>query len=258
MRSPRKRQDDRSLVFISHITEEREIAIAFKDLVEASFLGLIDVFVSSDEDSITMGERWLDSITDALKRCKVEVILCSPLSVTRPWINFEAGAGWVRGVPVIPLCHSEMTPAKLPIPLKLLLAARATETTDLRRILTVLAQAIGAQAPTVDLASFIQLVERFEEVNTFWNKCNEHFALLDKVHPFTVQVLKRGGACRYIVGECDYALLETVRPFFEEHELLQLRIARGTVNDAYGKIYECIVVPEKRLKEILNDPNFRH
>ncbi len=42
----------KSLVFISHIGDEAEIATEFKTLIEDHFLGLIDVFVSSDGTSI--------------------------------------------------------------------------------------------------------------------------------------------------------------------------------------------------------------
>lgn len=104
------------LVFISHITTEKEIAIALKGLVEQAFLGMVDVFVSSDPNSIAMGGRWLNDITYGLKTCVIEIVLAGPSSVTRPWINFEAGAGWVRDIPVIPLCHSGMTPSVLPAP----------------------------------------------------------------------------------------------------------------------------------------------
>jgi hypothetical protein len=45
------------LIFISHITEEREIAFALKQLIEASFLGMMEVFVSSDPTSIELGRR---------------------------------------------------------------------------------------------------------------------------------------------------------------------------------------------------------
>jgi hypothetical protein len=43
------------LVFISHIIEEKKVAIAFKELIESSFLGMIDLFVSSDDASIRLG-----------------------------------------------------------------------------------------------------------------------------------------------------------------------------------------------------------
>ena len=49
------------LVFISHITEEKEIAHALKQLVEKTFLNMIEVFVSSDPTSIRLGGKWLDA-----------------------------------------------------------------------------------------------------------------------------------------------------------------------------------------------------
>jgi TIR domain len=120
------------VVFISHIDDEKEIASAFKSLIESSFLGLINVFVSSDARSIELGDRWLNTMTDALKTCAIEVIICSPISVMRPWINFEAGAGWVRDIPVVPLCHSGIQPANLPLPLNLLQGANLNEVSSLR------------------------------------------------------------------------------------------------------------------------------
>jgi hypothetical protein len=62
---------DKRLVFISHITEEQEVALAFKDLIESSFLGMIEIFVSSDHDNIRMGQKWIDQISNALKECAV-------------------------------------------------------------------------------------------------------------------------------------------------------------------------------------------
>lgn len=97
------------IIFISHITEEKEIAIELKKLIEKKILGMMEVFVSSDENSIKLGHKWLEDITYALKNCVIEIILCSSESIKRPWINFEAGAGWIReNIPVIPLCHSGM------------------------------------------------------------------------------------------------------------------------------------------------------
>src|SRR2546423_6719311 len=148
----------KSLVFISHISDEREIAIEFKSLIEEHFLGLIDVFVSSDGQSIKMGQKWLDHVSEELKQCNVEIVICSPMSITRPWINFEAGAGWIRDIPVIPLCHSGISPSDLPAPLNLLQAAKATDVSDLKLILPVLANAIGAKTPNVDFTDFIQKI----------------------------------------------------------------------------------------------------
>lgn len=153
------------LIFISHITEEREIAAALKKLVEAAFLNMIDVFVSSDPTSIKRGRRWLEEITSALRTCSIEIILASPESVKRPWINFEAGAGWIREIPVIPLCHSGMTPSKLPLPLGSLQASTATEEPELKLIFPVVAEAIGCQLPEIDFEAFISVVRTYEETS---------------------------------------------------------------------------------------------
>jgi hypothetical protein len=152
----------KAVVFISHISEERDIAQALKGLVELSFLGLIDVFVSSDANSIKLGRKWLDNVTAALKCCNVEIVIASPTSVKRPWVNFEAGAGWVRDVPVIPLCHSGMTPSSLPTPLSELQAALATDKEELARLVPVLAEAIGSAEPLIDWSEFVDVVQGYE------------------------------------------------------------------------------------------------
>lgn len=154
---------DRPIVFISHISEESAIAVTIKKLIDESFLGMLDVFVSSDNgESLPMGSRWLQRINDALKKCSVELILCSPQSIKRPWINFEAGAGWIRGIPVIPLCHSGMEPGGLPVPLDSLQAAKISDVESLKLILPILASAINARVPDVPLENFIAKVKAFE------------------------------------------------------------------------------------------------
>ncbi len=179
----------KSLVFISHITQEKEVAVKLKELINSSFLGLIEVFISSDEESITMGKRWLDGITEALKQCVVEVVVCSPESVKRPWINFEAGAGWIRDIPVVPLCHSGMKRDQLPIPLNMLQAANADDALDLDRIFRVFAKAIGADNPKISFDDFIAKIRLFEEKYTFWDQCNSAFACLEQVNPEIIPTL---------------------------------------------------------------------
>lgn len=150
------------VVFISHISEEKEIALALKELLNSSFLEMLDVFVSSDFESVNLGQKWLDDITTALKECGVEIIICSPVSVERQWINFEAGAGWIRDIPVIPLCHSGIEPNELPIPLKLLQAGKVTEEASLKEIFRVLVRILGSSLPKVDVSDFVEKAKRFE------------------------------------------------------------------------------------------------
>lgn len=245
-----------AVVFISHIYDEKEIAIAFKDLIESSFLGLIDVFVSSDEQSIPLGQKWLDNITDALKKCSVEIILCSPQSIQRPWINFEAGAGWIREIPVIPLYHSGIEPHQLPLPLNLLLAAKAGDLASLQLVFPVLAKAIKAQVPKVDFSGFIAKVKEFEVKYTFWDKCNSAFVQLNKALPGIIDRLRGHQPVPLQLLETQIAWIENVTQFLRENAILQLQRTGMTSWLANGVFHGCSLVPLHRLPAILADPHF--
>jgi hypothetical protein len=89
-------------VFISHLTEEKETALCLKQFLRESLGWGLHIFVSSDYESIGGGDIWFTTIVDALKASPVVIVLLSPASVGRPWINFEAGVGIGVGSVVIP------------------------------------------------------------------------------------------------------------------------------------------------------------
>lgn len=246
----------KAIVFISHICEEREIAVAFRELVVSSFLGMIDVFVSSDEHSIAMGQKWLSNITQALQTCAVEVILCSPESVKRPWINFEAGAAWIRDIPVIPLCHSGIEPSNLPLPLNLLQAAKASEVASLSLIFPVLALAIGAQPPKVDFSEFVAKVKEFESHSTFWNECNACFVRISSLSAGIIPHLRANKGLTLRLTETQIGWLEGFMHFLERRDILKLQRQGYTEMTGKGVFHGCELIPLPKLQSILADPHF--
>ena len=102
-------------VFVSHIAEEAELASVLKDWIEPAFLGQVEVFVSVVD--ISSGEQWFQRLGEELRGSQVLLVICSPKSVSMPWINFEVGACHGKGMPVIPVCHSGIKPGTLPVPL---------------------------------------------------------------------------------------------------------------------------------------------
>ena len=92
-------------IFISHISKETELAQVLKKHLAKDFLNFLDIFVSSDGQTIQAGGKWLDEVSHALEDAQIEIVLCSKESVLRPWVNFEAGAGWIRNIRVIPICQ---------------------------------------------------------------------------------------------------------------------------------------------------------
>jgi hypothetical protein len=143
------------LLFLSHIHEEKDLAVLFKDALEDEFSGFVDVFVSSDGKSIPAGANFLKKIEDGLTDCIGAVYLISPISVKRNWVNFELGAAWIRNainlksgegeIPTLPICHSGIIPADLPQPLNNLNAIQANKATQLEFAFRSLQIAVGGK-----------------------------------------------------------------------------------------------------------------
>jgi len=143
------------LLFLSHIHEEKAMAILVKDAIEEEFGGFVDVFVSSDGVSIPAGANFLKRIENGLICCIGAIYLISPNSVKRNWINFELGAVWVRNainiregkseIPTLPFCHSGMTPSGLPAPLNNLNGISTTEASQLEFAFRSIQSAVGGR-----------------------------------------------------------------------------------------------------------------
>jgi len=145
-------------IFISHVSEEAGVATTLKEALSSDFLGLVDIFVSSDAQSIAAGEDWLHSIETALENSALLLILCSPQSIKRPWINFEAGAAWMRKIPLVPLCHAGLTPHDLPMPLSLRQGVLLADADGLSRLYARVANVIQCNSP---MRSFVDLATKF-------------------------------------------------------------------------------------------------
>jgi hypothetical protein len=102
-------------VFISFVHEDQEVAEAVQRYLHDN-LPNHGVFLSSDAWQIMAGEIWLDRIKAELSDAKVVVLLLSRRSVARPWVNFEAGAAWLQGTPIVPVCYGSLNKGTLPQP----------------------------------------------------------------------------------------------------------------------------------------------
>jgi hypothetical protein len=153
---------DKPTVFISHIVDESALARALQAHLQRDFLGLLDVFVSSDGESISAGANWLATISEALKRTRLEVVVCSRASVSRPWINFEAGAAWIRDVPIVPVCHSGLKPSELPMPLRVLNGIEARDAAGLSSLYKSVARVLNSSIPRQEFDQLVAEVATFE------------------------------------------------------------------------------------------------
>ena len=148
-------------VFISHISEEKELAIVFKEWIETTFLGQLSVFVSSDPASIPAGDKWREDITSALDESKLLIILYSPLSKNRPWINFEAGCGWIKKIPIMPICHSNLQLEQIGEPISSFQGIAIDDKDFVSKFFGAIAKHAGfTKVPKIDAKQFLSDIKK--------------------------------------------------------------------------------------------------
>jgi len=107
-------------IFISHISEHESIAQKLKEFLSSIFGEHIEVFVAGDPKSIQFSQKWFEKIKLNIQTCNLMIIFCTPESVERPWINFEAGAAEILNKEIGPVCFGGLHPGKLPAPLNII------------------------------------------------------------------------------------------------------------------------------------------
>lgn len=81
-------------IFISHAVANSGLAIKLADLFEASSCHGVKTFVSSRAGDIPSHEEFFESIKENIKNADAYIVILTPESVLRPWVNFESGAAW--------------------------------------------------------------------------------------------------------------------------------------------------------------------
>lgn len=200
-------------IFLSHIHEEKELAILIKEAIEEEFSGFIEVFVSSDGTSIPAGSNFLKRIEDGLVNCIGAIYLISPISVKRNWINFELGAVWIRNainirnekdeVPTLPFCHSDMAPSNLPQPIGNLNAISANQAAQLEFAFRSLQTAVGGKGKLrTDFDELAEKIISFEREYTLGSHLKSFLTLL-------------GGDVKKLVAHCEQLPPSTYRTTLE-------------------------------------------
>ncbi len=148
-------------IFLSHAATDALIANEFKRTTEQSFLGMCKIFVSSNLDSLSAGTEWHGTIKQNLMEAVMLIGLISPSALQRGWVYAEFGAGWIRNIPVIPLCHSGLERGQLPPPISSFQALNLNDDLHLTHLYSLIAQALNCQQPATD---FIALRDRYSDI----------------------------------------------------------------------------------------------
>jgi hypothetical protein len=104
-------------VFIGHATQDATLAKRLKEAIRSSVRRRVEVFVSSDLDSIKGGDDWLERIVDRLRGCRVVVAIITPNTAASPWVHYEVGMADASSPLVIPVVARGTRLSEIPAPL---------------------------------------------------------------------------------------------------------------------------------------------
>src|SRR6266481_3570974 len=107
-------------VFFSRSASDKAPLVRLKELFVAKTGGAIEVFLSSDGQSIPFGRNWVHRVEEAMKGSELMVTFLTPAALSSGWVYFEAGFSYSRGVKVVPVGFLGIDLSNLSPPLNLL------------------------------------------------------------------------------------------------------------------------------------------
>ena len=89
-------------IFFSHSSKDKEIVLSVKDKLDKATSGVMDIFMSSDGQSIPFGTNWIHKVEEGLKSATIMFVFVTENSISSGWIYFEAGYAYSKGIQIIP------------------------------------------------------------------------------------------------------------------------------------------------------------
>lgn len=124
-------------LFFSHSSKDKDMILAIKNKVMQYTSGTLEIFQSSDGESIPFGTNWIHKVEEGLKEAKVMFVFVTEKSISTGWIYFEAGYAYSKDVHVIPVGIG-VSVGDLKAPLNLLQGFNITSADSLNNFLTII------------------------------------------------------------------------------------------------------------------------
>ena len=103
-------------IFISHATANSHIAQTLAEAIEAAGEN-VTTFVASRPGDIRADEDWIKGIESALQKADAYIVILTPESVLRPWVNFESGAAWFFKRQLVFVRIQALSTDEIPLPI---------------------------------------------------------------------------------------------------------------------------------------------
>ncbi len=129
---------EKPTVFFSHSSKDKEYVLELKKLIMEKTSDTIEMFQSSDGESIPFGKNWVYRVEEKLSSAKIMFVFISPNSMKSNWIYFEAGFSYSKGIRVIPVGILGIDIGQIHAPLNLLQGFNIRNHEGLNNIIAIL------------------------------------------------------------------------------------------------------------------------
>lgn len=129
---------DKPTIFFSHSSIDRDYISELQKGVNERTSGTVNIFQSSDGESIPFGNNWVHKIEENLHKAKIMFVFVSPESLSSSWIYFESGFAYAKNVKVIPIGIKGVDIGKLRPPINLLQGFNLVSEAGMNNIISIL------------------------------------------------------------------------------------------------------------------------
>jgi len=127
---------DKPTIFFSHSSLDSSAILPIKNRISTITANVLDIFMSSDGQSIPFGHNWIHKIEEGLNKAQIMFVFVTPTSINSAWIYFEAGFAYSKNIEVIPVGIG-VNIGHLKAPLNLLQGFDITSVDSLNNFITV-------------------------------------------------------------------------------------------------------------------------
>ena len=212
-------------IFFSHSSQDRIPLNQLKDIFLEKIGSTVNVFLSSDGQSIPFGKNWVKEVENALQDCKIMFVFLTPASIHSNWIYFEAGHAYSKGIKVIPVGFLGMDLNSVKPPLSLLQGFNIINEKGLDNIIAIINEEFDFQHKSLFTEEEYQKIcsnsifMKSHSLGEFGNYLEELNIVVHKINKeFLENWLDHGGGANDIViNHSKY--FQCLNDFFDSHKI---------------------------------------
>lgn len=173
---------EKSTIFFSHSSLDKNFISKLREIIIKSTSKTVDVFQSSDGESIPFGNNWVHKIEENLNKAKIMFVFISPKSIKSSWIYFESGFAYAKGVKVIPIGIKGIDVGQLNPPLNLLQGFNISQENGVGNIVSILNKEFNCEFEIHNEEKCHQELAKLNDCNPSNVTNNKTKKLIDYVH----------------------------------------------------------------------------